>query len=33
LNAHLVGNDVRVTEIGFHRRELEHVVLEAGVRR
>jgi ABC-type multidrug transport system ATPase subunit len=30
LNAYLVAEGVRVIEIGFHRRELEHVVLEAG---
>lgn len=32
LNAHLVGHGVRVVEIGFHRRDLEQVVLEAGAR-
>jgi ABC-type multidrug transport system ATPase subunit len=32
LNAHLVGHGVRVVEVGFHRRELERVVLEAGAR-
>jgi ABC-type multidrug transport system ATPase subunit len=30
LNAHLVGQGVRVVEVGFHRRDLERVVLEAG---
>ena len=29
LNAYLVGQDIRVTEVGPHRRDLEHVVLEA----
>ena len=29
LNAHLVGRGVRVVEVGFHRRDLERVVLEA----
>jgi ABC-type multidrug transport system ATPase subunit len=32
LNAHLVGEGVRVAAIGPHRRELEQVVLEAGAR-
>jgi ABC-2 type transport system ATP-binding protein len=32
LNAQLVGHGVRVVEIGFHRRDLEQVVLEAGAR-
>lgn len=30
LNAHLVGQGIRVVEVGFHRRDLERVVLEAG---
>jgi ABC-type multidrug transport system ATPase subunit len=30
LNAHLVGHGIRVVEVGFHRRDLERVVLEAG---
>jgi ABC-2 type transport system ATP-binding protein len=30
LNAYLVGEQIRVTEIGPHRRDLERVVLEAG---
>ena len=32
LNAHLVGHGARVVEVGFHRRALEAVVLEAGAR-
>ena len=32
LNAHLVGHGIRVVEVGFHRRDLERVVLEAGAR-
>ena len=32
LNAHLVGQGIRVVEVGFHRRDLERVVLEAGAR-
>ena len=32
LNAHLVGQGIRVAAIGAHRRELEQVVLEAGAR-
>jgi ABC-2 type transport system ATP-binding protein len=30
LNAYLVGQDIRVAEVGPHRRDLERVVLEAG---
>jgi hypothetical protein len=30
LNAYLVGEQVRVSEIGPHRRDLEGLVLEAG---
>jgi ABC-2 type transport system ATP-binding protein len=32
LNGYLVGQDIRVAEIGPYRRDLEHVVLEAGAR-
>jgi ABC-2 type transport system ATP-binding protein len=32
LNAYLVGQQIRVAEIGPYRRDLEHVVLEAGAR-
>ncbi len=31
LNAYLVGRGVRVSEVGPHRRELEQIVLEAGM--
>jgi ABC-2 type transport system ATP-binding protein len=32
LNAYLVGEGIRLTEVGPYRRDLEHVVLEAGAR-